>query len=108
MTSLYLLAKRLTTDVTRVIARTDVAELEPQQRQLVQRLKGNLADARLDARDYEYAETREQQMRHAHEGRQRLSQARQDILVASGYGLFSAIEVASLSAQIDRIIDGLA
>lgn len=106
--SLYVLVRRLGTDITRVVARIDVSQLDASQRHILTRLRGNIADARLDVREYEFAETRAEQIQSAKEGRERLEQLRKSMLTASEYNFFSAIEVAALSAQIDRIIDSLA
>lgn len=106
--SLYVSVRRLGTDITRILAQIDVLQLDTSQRHLMTKLRNNMADARLDVRDYEFAETRAEQMQRAKAGRERLDQVRKGMLAASDYNFFSAIEVAELSARIDRIIDSLA
>lgn len=105
--SLSMLVRRLATDITRALGRVDVAELETNQRHLITALKSHLGDARLDVRDYEFAETRAEQVRHARAGRERLASVRKDILQASEHDLFSAVEVAELTAHLDTIVDSL-
>ncbi len=62
-----------------------------------------MADARLDVRDYEYAETRAEQQQHAKAAKKRLEQVRQAVLLASEYNVFSAIDVAHTTATIEQI-----
>lgn len=66
-------------------------------------LKQSMVEARLDVRDYELADSRADQLRHAREARQRLLMVRQQILVLSQDNIFGAAEVAHLSATIDQL-----
>lgn len=85
----------------------DVETLSYEEKELVRTLKLQLSDARLDVRDYEYAQTRADQQHAASEGRQRLEQLQQQILKASEYNLLGAIDVAQLSALTQHIISEL-
>lgn len=85
----------------------DVETLSYEEKELVRTLKLQLSDARLDVRDYEYAQTRVEQQQAATEGRQRLEQLQQQILKASEYNLLGAIDVAQLSALTQHIISEL-
>jgi len=85
----------------------DVETLSFEEKELVRALKLQLSDARLDVRDYEYAQTRAEQQHAASEGRQRLEQLQQPILKASEYNLLGAIDVAQLSALTQHIISEL-
>ncbi len=66
-----------------------------------------MADARLDVRDYEYAQARSEQLEHAEAGKKRLEQLRQAVLTASEYNVFSAIDVAHTTATIEQITNYL-
>ena len=106
--SLYQQARELETQVGSILATFDPDELPVRDRELTGALKHQLIDARLDVRDYEYAETRADQLRHAKDGRERLKAIQQNIVKASEYHLFSAIDVAHLSARIEQLIAHLA
>ena len=107
-TSAYTLAKRLDADILRVIASAQSLGLvEQANRRLLADLKHNLTDTRLDVRDYELAETKSEQVQLAHGARERLGVVREAILVASQYNIFSAIEVARLSAMIQQLQEQL-
>jgi hypothetical protein len=90
-----------------VLSAYDVTEFPAKEKELVAQLKHLLIDARLDARDYEYAETRAEQLRIVKEAKERLEQLQQGILKASEYNLFSAVDVAELSARIQQLISGM-
>lgn len=104
-TSPYTLARRLEADLGSILAPVDISGMPLFVQQLVRDIKHSTTDARLDVRDYELAETRASQQHLAVESRTRLGAIRQHIVVASQYNIFSAIEVAHLSAQIDSIIE---
>jgi hypothetical protein len=70
-------------------------------------LKNDLIDARLDIRDYELSETREDQLRRARDANKRLERIRKSILAASEYNVFNAVDVAQLTAQLEQIIENL-
>ena len=106
--STYTLAKRLDGEITRIIAAARAAGLfEGQAQQDTKLLKRDLTDARLDIRDYELAETKAEQLQLGKDARQRLASVQQGILAASQYNVFSAIEVAQLSAQIAQLQEQL-
>jgi len=94
-------------DTNRIVSGVDAMELELTVQRMVAHLKGDMIDMKLDVRDYELAETRHEQLRHAQDARRRLDQIRKSILTASDYGIFSSIDVAQLTAQADRLIDDL-
>ena len=70
-------------------------------------LRQVLSDARIYTQDYELSETREEQMENATKAKQYLESARRDILTASEYNIFNAVDVAQMTAQIDQIISDL-
>lgn len=106
--STYTLVKRLEAEVIRIIASAQAADLIDQQAQReLKLLRRDLTDARLDVRDYELAETRAEQAKLGHDAAERLKVVRQSMVVVSQYGIFSAIEIAQLSAQLEAIVERL-
>ena len=103
----FLMIKALDTQLRGTLSRLDVASLPLSEQKVVRALRNDLTDARLDVRDYELSETREEQLRKAKEAKARLSKVRKEILTASEYNVFSAVDVAQLSAQIEQIIEKL-
>lgn len=87
-----------------ILAQLDIDALSAPERSIAEYIKRHVADARLDVRDYEYAETRAEQLQCATVARQRLEDVQTAIVKASEYNMFSAIDVAQLSATIQRII----
>ena len=97
-------AKKLERQVGGILSAYDIAELPQRKREIVTVLKNQLIDARLDVQSYEYAQTRAEQLQAAGEAKERLQVAQEAIVTASEYNLFSAIDVAQLSARIQQII----
>ena len=106
-TTPYDMAKSIERALTSVLSGIDAANLDPGPGSIVGALKRQATDVRLEVRDYELAETRAEQLEHAHDGRKRLEDLRKHILAASEHDLFSAIDVAHISAHIDRLIGDL-
>jgi len=101
------MAKRLEAEVRMILRPVDFYKLEPAQRETMADLRQNLADARVYTNDYDLSETREEQTLNAKRAKHWLSEVRTDILNASQYDIFSAIDVAYLSAQIEQIMGSL-
>ena len=101
------MAKRLEAEVRMILRPTDVYKLGPDERETLANLRQNLADARIYTTDYELLEIREDQSLNAKRAKHWLREARDDILSASQHDIFSAIDVAHLSAQIEQIIGNL-
>lgn len=87
-----------------VLAQLDIDALPVRQRELAASIKREATDARLDIRDYGMADALQAQQRLAHEANKRLEQLQKHIVLASEYNIFSAIDVAQLSANIQQII----
>ena len=102
--SIFQETKELETQVNGILSAYDLADMPREQATLVTSLKHQLIDARLDARDYEYAQTRADQLLAAKEGKERLDTVRAAIVKISEYGLFGAVDVAQLSATIQHIM----
>ncbi|MFA5004254.1 MAG: hypothetical protein WC498_03210 [Candidatus Saccharimonadales bacterium] len=103
----FLAIKQVETQVGTTLRAVDVDSLEADGRRVVLNIKRLMVDTRLDIRDYELSETREEQLKYAHEGKKRLEQFRRSILTASEYNIFSAIDVAQLTAELDQIREDL-
>ena len=61
-------------------------------------------EVRLDLRDYESSETKPAQDKFAKEASKKLKNIGSILLTASTYNIFSAIDVALISAKIEQII----
>lgn len=105
--SVYELCRQLEGQLKRLLTAQDLDELPVRGREAAISIRRLMADARLDVRDYEFAETRAEQMKYAKAGTQRLEEVRQRILLASEYNVFSAIDVAHQTATIEQIINQL-
>lgn len=103
----FLMIKRLEIQLNGVLSALDILDLPAGERKIVTVLKSDLVDARLDVRDYELSETRDEQLRHAREAIKRLERIRKGILSASEYNIFSAVDVAQLTAQLEQIIENV-
>lgn len=103
----FVLTTQLVSELKGRLSAIDVYQLATLERKIVSDLQHNLADARLDARDYELSETRDEQTGNAKVAKKRLAKVRKDILAASEYNIFSSIDVAQLTATIDHIIERL-
>jgi hypothetical protein len=99
--------KRLEADVRQILRKTNERKLERKYRNTLAELSQNLADIRIYINAYEFSEDRQEQLDNAKIAKKWLERARQNILKASEKDIFSAIEVAHLSAQIDQLIGEL-
>jgi hypothetical protein len=105
--SLLSQAKELERQIGSILSAYDITELPIRERELASALKHQLIDARLGTQEYEYAQTREQQVRAAKEAKGHLEELRKTIVKASEYNLFGAVDVALASARIEQIISRL-
>lgn len=105
--SLFEQAKDFSVQIQSRISHMDLDLLSHEERFIISELKRLAADARLDVRDYEYAQTRAEQLEALHEAKERLEQLHEQLLTASGRNLFSAVDTAQFSAQIQVIISQL-
>lgn len=99
--------KALEAAVGAVLSSLDVFSLPAAERRVVTLLQRELVDARLDIRDYELSETREEQLRKAAESRKRLDKIRKNILAASEFNVFGAVDVAQLTASLEQISENI-
>lgn len=99
------LAKELEARIQVLASSFDIDSLPGEQQKLLALIRRQATDARLDVREYEYAETRMEQQELGTAARKRLEELRKNILKASEYNLFGSIDVAQLSAQIEQLIE---
>ncbi len=100
-------ARDIETRITSVLAALDIDGLPLVERNLVEKIKRVTTDARLDARDYQYAETRVEQQASATAAKKRYQSLQQYILKASEHNMFSAIEIAQLGAHIEQLMTNM-
>jgi hypothetical protein len=99
--------KQLDSQISNILRKVNLRKLSSKERDVLSTLQQNLVDSRIYFRDYELSETREEQLDNSKEAKNWLEQARKNILAASEFNIFGAIDVAHLSAQIDQIISEL-
>ena len=80
----------------------DWAQVNQKGRTAVEELRQSLADAKIYSQDYELSEMRNEQLDNAKKAKKYLDLARRQILRASEFNVFGAIDVAHLTAQIDQ------
>jgi hypothetical protein len=98
------LTKDLEGQVRLILRPVDTFKLSRQLRDQLIELKQTLSQARVYAVDYELSETREEQLSNAVGAQELLAKARANILSASEFDLFSAPDVAHLTAVVDQVI----
>lgn len=103
----FLLVKQLETQLNSTLTAIDIYSLPAKEARLIKVLRQEMTDVRLDTRDYELSETRNEQLKCAEAAKKRLEQVRRHLLAASEYNVFSAVDVALVSAQLEQIIDQL-
>ena len=99
--------KRIEAEIRQILRKIDQSKVEPRYRSALNDLRQNLVDIRIYTNAYEFSEERPEQLDNAKTARKWLAKAHQNLLKASEGDLFSAIEVAHLSAQIDQLIGDL-
>lgn len=101
--SAYSLIRHVEVLVSGTVSHIDIHDVPAAEQKTVTRLRQQLADARLDIRDYEVSDTRAEQLQHARHAASRLEHIRTGILKCSEFGIFGAADVAQLTAQIDHV-----
>ena len=99
--------KQIQSHVRLAVREMDLSHLAKERINLIRDLQQNLADTRIYLNAYELAEAQQEQREAAKWAKKWLTAAHKNILVASEYNLFSAIDVAHLSAQIEQLQDKL-
>ncbi|HVS58360.1 MAG TPA: hypothetical protein VHD60_01325 [Candidatus Saccharimonadales bacterium] len=103
----FLLIKQLEAQLNGALSAFDLFSLPAGQRKTITTLRRELTDARLDVRDYELSETRDEQLKNAKVAKKRLDQVRRHILAASEFNVFGPVDVAQLTAQAEQISDNV-
>ncbi|HSW75388.1 MAG TPA: hypothetical protein VLG16_06005 [Candidatus Saccharimonadales bacterium] len=91
-------AKVLEQQITMIISAIDADAAPIDARILLAKLRRYTTDTRLDVRDHDYADTRAEQVRLGQEAKKRLEQLEKLVVAASEYNIFSAADVAQISA----------
>lgn len=104
-TSPFLAAQRVEQQVKALLRTADTDLLEPAERKAFGTIRRLLTDMRLDIRDYELSETREEQLKCATVARKRLQKLQKAILTVSL--VFGPADVAQLGAQLEQIEEKL-
>ena len=99
------LAKELERQVLTIFSDVDIDTLPGNAKINVARIKQDLVGARLDIRDYEFAESATEQTKSATAAQKRLKDTHALIVKISEYNIFAAADVAQLGAQIEQIIE---
>jgi hypothetical protein len=97
------MAKQLDNHIARLLRRFDLAKQSKNAREAITELRQNIVDAKTYTNDYELSETREEQLQNAKQAKKWLEEARKNILIASQYDVFNAVDTAHLSAQAEQI-----
>jgi DNA-binding FrmR family transcriptional regulator len=87
-----------------ILNRLDIDSIDRPALKLIGTIKHLLADTRLDIRDWEMSEHRAEMEANGTQAIERLEQARAAILLASEWNIFTAIEIAEISARFDVFI----
>ena len=103
----YQLAVELQRTVKVLIAGLSADDMPHVEKTLLKQLKSNLADMRLDIRDYDLAETRAEQMSFILAAQSRVSDIREQVVVLSTYNVFSGVDVAHVTAKLEYISERL-
>ncbi|MDB5166078.1 MAG: hypothetical protein JWM37_150 [Candidatus Saccharibacteria bacterium] len=106
-TSPFVLIRQLESQLNGQLMHYDVSDMAARERRLVIGIRRDIVDARLDTRDYELSETRQEQLDNAKAAIERLEVLRSSILALSEQNVFGAADVAQLTAKIEQIIVNL-
>jgi len=101
----FLAMQRAETSIKALLRVVDMDLLTPDEKKALGSLKRLSSDARMDIRDYELSETREEQLAKASDAKRRLAKLKANLL---GSGMvFGAADIAQLDAQLDHIMNGI-
>jgi len=101
----FLAMQRAETQLKALLRTVDMDTLTPDEKKVFASLKRLGGDARIDIRDYELSETREEQLAKAKDAKHRLAKLKSGIIAASM--VFGAADVAQLDAQLDQIMGNI-
>jgi hypothetical protein len=101
------LMTRLNMQVGSLLSALDIDLIGKETGKILRLIRRLSEDARLDVRDWEMSDSRVEMEQHAQVAKKRLEELRKQVLKASEHGIFSAVDVVHISAQIDSIEDML-
>ena len=104
-TSPFLAMQRAEQQIKAVLRGADVEITELAMKKTLGNIKRLAVDARLDIRDYELSETREEQIAKMVEAKKRLSKLQANILAAGP--VFGPADVAHITAALEQIAENL-
>ncbi|MBX4201988.1 hypothetical protein KW803_03830 [Candidatus Saccharibacteria bacterium] len=90
--------------VNLILRRLDMDQVPEKGRRALNELKQSLGFAKTYTQDYELSEMRQEQLDNAKKAKKKLNNARTQVLRASEFDVFGAIDVAQLSAEIETVI----
>lgn len=100
-TSPFLAMQRVEGNIKALLRNIDIGQLGQAEKKNVTNLRRLAVDCRLDIRDYELSETREDQLRCAKTAKKQLTKLREAILAVGS--LFGPADVAQITAQLEQI-----
>jgi hypothetical protein len=100
-TSPFVAMQGLEAQLKALLRRVDMDLLEQSSRKVVHGMRQLLTDTRLDIRDYELSETRDEQLKYAREAKKRIARLQSSILAAGD--VFTVVDTAEITAKLDQI-----
>jgi len=97
----FLAMQRTETQIKALLRTLDTDLLQPNEKKAVASLRRFSSETRLDIRDYELSETREEQLKKAAAARKGLDRLRGHLLAAGD--VFGPADIAQLDAQLEHI-----
>lgn len=97
----FVAMQRVEGQIKALLRQADPDLLDADEKKAMSKLRRLSTDARLDIRDYELSETREEQLKCAAVAQKRLGKLAQNILAAGP--VFGPADVAQLSALVEQI-----
>lgn len=98
----FLAMQRVEAQVKALLRQVDSDLLDADERKAANKLRRLAVDARLDIRDYELSETRDEQLKNMRAAQKRVAKLQATIL-AAGPVVFGPADVAQLTAQLEHI-----
>jgi hypothetical protein len=100
-TSPFLAMQEVERQLKALLRSIDIDAIDQQERKAVANIRRLSADARIDIRDYELSETRDEQIRKMHQAQRKLARLVASIL-SIGF-VFGPADVAQMTAQLEYI-----
>lgn len=97
----FLAMQRVEQQVKALLRGVDADLLEPDEKKTLASLRRLLTEVRLDIRDYELSETRDEQLKCRRAAKKRLRELQKAILAMSA--AFSPADVAQVSARLEQV-----